>query len=156
MSALFSLIAMLALVAAQDSGPREPVVTNPRWDQMPPPELAYPEYPPLATILGVGGDVHLRCIARVDGAIGDCEVLLVSTPGWGFEAAAIRVVVFLLLVPLSAFLMLLAQVVVVHLCAGLHGGSGPRRLQTFEQVLRAYVLRAVVNDIAVENDVLDP
>ena len=92
MSALFSLLAMLALGAAQDAGQRDPVVTNARWDQMPPPELAYLEYPPLATILGVGGDVHLRCIARVDGSIGDCEVLSVSTPGWGFEAAAIRVV----------------------------------------------------------------
>lgn len=92
MTALFALLAALASGAVQDAPPADAVVTNISWEQTPPPALAYPEYPPLATILGVGGDVHLRCVARIDGTVGDCEVLSASNPGWGFEAAAIRVV----------------------------------------------------------------
>lgn len=92
MTALFALLAVLASGAVQDAPPADVVVTNISWERMPSPAEAYPEYPPLATILGVGGDVHLRCVAQVDGTVADCEVLSASNPGWGFEAAAIRVV----------------------------------------------------------------
>lgn len=92
MTALFALLAALASGAAQDAPPADAVVTGVSWERRPSPAEAYPEYPPLATILGIGGDVHLRCVAQIDGTATDCEVLSASTPGWGFEAAAIRVV----------------------------------------------------------------
>lgn len=88
----FRLLAALASGAVQDAPPADAVATNTSWEQTPPPTLAYPEYPPLATILGVGGDVHLRCVAWIDGTVSDSEVLSASNPGWGFEAAAIWVV----------------------------------------------------------------
>jgi len=51
-----------------------------------------PEYPELARVAGLEGNVILRAIVLRDGSVGEIEVLRCSRPRFGFEQAAIDAV----------------------------------------------------------------
>ena len=78
--------------AAQAETEPDAVVESVSWETDPG-ELVTPDtYPTLAFILGVTGRVQLLCTARVDGSVADCQVISSTTPGWGFEDAAVRLI----------------------------------------------------------------
>ncbi|TDI48627.1 MAG: energy transducer TonB [Acidobacteria bacterium] len=51
-----------------------------------------PEYPELARVARVDGQVILQAIVRKDGSVGDISVIRVNRPGLGFEDSAILAV----------------------------------------------------------------
>jgi len=51
-----------------------------------------PEYPELARVARLEGNVILQAIVHADGVVGDLEVLRVNRPNMGFEEAAITAV----------------------------------------------------------------
>ncbi|HXV74981.1 MAG TPA: TonB family protein [Candidatus Polarisedimenticolaceae bacterium] len=51
-----------------------------------------PEYPELARVARLEGNVILQAIIKSDGTVGDVEVLRTNRPGMGFEDAAIKAV----------------------------------------------------------------
>jgi protein TonB len=51
-----------------------------------------PEYPELARVARLEGNVILQAIIHADGTVGDLEVLRVNRPNMGFETAAIEAV----------------------------------------------------------------
>jgi len=64
-------------------------VTNPvRIDE----SVVEPEYPELARVARLEGNVILQAIIRADGTVGDVEVLRTNRPNMGFEEAAIDAV----------------------------------------------------------------
>lgn len=57
-----------------------------------PPTPGPDDYPPMAVLLGASGTVVVRCMAEVDGSVSECEAVESAPQGWGFEAAAVRVI----------------------------------------------------------------
>ena len=51
-----------------------------------------PDYPEIARVARMEGNVVLQAIIRKDGTVGELEVLRTSRPGTGFEEAAIEAV----------------------------------------------------------------
>jgi len=51
-----------------------------------------PEYPELARVARLEGNVILQAIIKADGTVGDVEVLRTNRPSMGFEEAAIEAV----------------------------------------------------------------
>ena len=51
-----------------------------------------PEYPELARVARVDGQVILQAIVRKDGSVGDASVIRINRPNLGFEEAAISAV----------------------------------------------------------------
>ena len=64
-------------------------VTNPK---LIPETKVQPEYPELARVARLEGNVILQAIIRADGSVGDLQVLRCNRPSMGFEDAAISAV----------------------------------------------------------------
>lgn len=64
-------------------------VSNPILDEA---SKQTPEYPELARVARVEGNVILQAVVRADGSVGDMEVLRCNRPNMGFEEAAIEAV----------------------------------------------------------------
>jgi len=64
-------------------------VTNP---ELIPESKVEPEYPELARVARLEGNVILQAIIRADGTVGDVQVLRTNRPQMGFEEAAISAV----------------------------------------------------------------
>jgi protein TonB len=64
-------------------------VTNP---QLIPESKVEPEYPELARVARLEGNVILQAVIHSDGTVGEIEVLRSSRPNMGFEDAAIDAV----------------------------------------------------------------
>jgi protein TonB len=64
-------------------------VTNP---VLIPESKTEPEYPELARVARLEGNVILQAIIRADGSVGDVEILRCNRPSMGFEEAAISAV----------------------------------------------------------------
>ncbi len=64
-------------------------MTNPKLIQE---SKVQPEYPELARVARLEGNVILQAIIHADGTVGDLEVLRCNRPNMGFEDAAIEAV----------------------------------------------------------------
>lgn len=79
---------VLGLTVLAGAGQAQEIV-NPTWASMPDGEAMAAAYPEFASIIGLEGDVTLRCRVAVDGSLSLCRALVVVPGGVGFDRAGL-------------------------------------------------------------------
>jgi TonB family protein len=82
----------VGFVAPPSSGPLLAGVGNVTNPVLIPESKLEPEYPELARVARLEGNVILQAIIHADGTVGDVEVLRTNRPNMGFEDAAVEAV----------------------------------------------------------------
>lgn len=75
-------------------------IRNPELLSPPSAERLGEAYPAAAELLGVSGRVRMTCVVTAAGALRDCAVTETSTPGLGFEAAALDLAADFVMAPM--------------------------------------------------------
>lgn len=92
------ILVVMGLAAAGPTPPvrsmppknRQPVITNPDWDDRPSGEDLAAYYPELAAMQDLPGRAIISCSVRTDGRLEDCKAVSESPRGAGFGEAAVR------------------------------------------------------------------
>lgn len=80
---------VLGLTVLAGTGRAQEIV-NPTWAAMPDGDAMAEAYPEFASIIGLEGDVTLRCRVAVDGSLSLCRPLVVVPAGVGFDRAGLE------------------------------------------------------------------
>lgn len=80
---------VLGLTVLAGAGQAQEIV-NPTWAAMPDGEAMAEAYPEFASMIGLEGDVTLRCRVATGGSLSLCRPLVVVPEGVGFDRAALE------------------------------------------------------------------